>query len=509
MAGRRTGAPKVAGIEKCPTGIHGLDEITGGGLPRARPTLVCGGAGSGKTLLAMEFIVRGARQFQEAGVFVTFEETVAELVANVASLGFDLKELVRRKKVLIDYVRIERGEIEETGEYDLEGLFVRLGTAIDEVNAARVVLDGVEALFAGLSNEGIVRSELRRLFHWFKAKQITAVITAEQGGKTLTRHGLEEYISDCVIVLDNRVVNQVATRRLRIVKYRGSAHGLNEYPTMVDDEGLSILPISSLGLDHPVSDDRVPTGIAGLDAMLGGGGYYKGASILVSGTAGTGKTSLAASFADGTCATGQRCLFFSFEESPDQIVRNMKSIGLNLDTHRRSQLLRFHSVRSTLFGLEQHLVSIQKHVNAFEPATVVLDPITNLRTVGQDFEIKAALTRVFDFLKGRQITALFTSLTGGGTLGEQSEVGISSLMDTWVLLRMVQRAGERHRVLYVLKSRGMAHSNQVRQFLLTDRGVELVDVPTAGRPAPTGSGRRPKEPRGRVGADGRGQEGRR
>jgi circadian clock protein KaiC len=476
---RAAAAP--AGIDKCPTGIRGLDEITDGGLPRNRPTLVCGGAGCGKTLLGMEFLVRGVREFDEPGVFVSFEETPAELAANVASLGFDVNRLMRRKRLAIDHVVVERGEIEETGEYDLEGLFARIGAAIDEVGAVRIVLDGVEALFAGIPNEGIVRSELRRLFHWFKARQVTAVITAEQGANTLTRHGLEEYISDCVVVLDNRVVNQVTTRRLRVVKYRGSAHGSNEYPTMIDEKGLSILPISSVGLAYGVSRDRVPTGIGGLDEMLGGKGVFKGASVLVSGTAGTGKTSVAAAFADGVCRRRERCLYFSFEESPDQIVRNMRSIGLNLGAHVRSGLLQIHSSRSTLYGLEQHLVSLHKHVLDWGPSAVVLDPVTNLGAIGSRAEITAMLTRVIDFLKTRGITALFTSLIGGGEEIERSDVGISSLMDTWIQLKMVRSAGSHRRLLYILKSRGMAHAADLREFQLTNRGIVIAGAPPAPR----------------------------
>ncbi len=480
-------------LPKCRTGIRGLDEITGGGLPTGRPTLVCGGAGCGKTLLGMEFIVRGIREFNEPGVFMAFEETEKELSANVASLGYDLDELQKKNKLVLDHVHVERSEIEETGEYDLEGLFVRLGAAVDKVGAKRVVLDSLEALFAGLPNEAILRAELRRLFRWLKEKGLTAVITAEQGRNTLTRHGLEEYVSDCVIFLDHRVINQVATRRLRIVKYRGSAHGTSEYPTMIDETGLSILPISSLTLDYPVSMARVSTGIKRLDAMMDGKGYYEGSSILVSGTAGSGKSSIAAAFANGICAKGGRCLYFSFEEAPDQIIRNMKSIGLDLARHVKKGLLKFQSVRSTLYGLEQHLVTIHKLVNEFKPTALVMDPVTNLTTIGDDAEIKAMLSRVIDYLKNERITALFTSLTQGGNAYEQTDVGISSLMDTWLLLQMVQSACERNRILYVLKSRGMAHSNQMREFMLSGEGITLLDVYSGPGVVYTGTARMNQE----------------
>jgi circadian clock protein KaiC len=492
-ARRRRTARAPAGIAKCPTGIRGLDDITQGGLPRGRPTLVCGSAGSGKTLLAMEFIVRGIREFGEPGVFMSFEETGEELSQNVASLGFDVEALIRAGKMAVDYVRVERSEIELTGEYDLEGLFIRLGSMFAEIGAKRVVLDSLEALFAGLPNEAILRAELRRLFRWLKDRGVTAVITAEQGLNQLTRHGLEEYISDCVIFLDHRVANQVATRRIRIVKYRGSAHGTNEYPTMIDERGLSVMPISSLGLDYPVVKERVSTGIDRLDAMLAGKGYYKGSSILVSGTAGTGKSSIAAAFANGVCAKGERCIYFSFEEAPAQIIRNMASIGLDLQPWVSRGLLKFHAARSTLYGLEQHLVIIHKLVNEFEPAVVVMDPITNLTSVGEVEDIKSMLTRVMDFLKSRLITTLFNSLTEGGLAIERTDVGISSLMDTWLLLQNVESAGERNRILYLLKSRGMAHSNQVREFLLSDSGIELIDVYTGRGAVYTGAARKIQE----------------
>ncbi len=476
-------------LEKCPTGIAGLDEITEGGLPAGRPTLVCGSAGCGKTLLAMEFIVRGITEFNEPGVFVAFEETAEELAKNVASLGFDVEALVRRKKLAVDYVRIERSEIEETGEYDLEGLFVRLAAAIAEVGAKRLVLDTVEALFAGLPNEAILRAELRRLLRWLKDKRITVVITGEQGKNSLTRYGIEEYVSDCVIYLDHRITNQVATRRLRIIKYRGSRHGTNEYPTLIDETGLSVLPISSLELNYPVTSERVSSGIPRLDAMIGGKGYYRGSSILVTGTAGTGKSSMATAFADNTCRRGGRCLYFSFEESPEQLVRNMRSIGLDLNRWRRRDLLRFNSVRPTFCGLEMHLASIHKMVNDFKPDSVILDPVSSMLDIGERYEVKVMLVRIVDFLKSRGITSLFTSLTGGGEALEQSNVDISSLMDTWLLVRMLETNGERNRLLYLLKSRGMSHSNQVREFQLTDNGIRLTDVYTGFGQVLTGSAR--------------------
>jgi circadian clock protein KaiC len=473
--GPKSTAP-AARLPKCPTGIQGLDEITGGGLPRGRPTLVCGGPGCGKTLFAAEFLVRGAVQFDEPGVFMSFEETDVELTANVASLGFDLAGLVRRKKIVLDHVYIERSEITETGEYDLEGLFVRLNYAIDAIGARRVVLDTLEALFAGLPNEAILRAELRRLFRWLKDKGVTAVITAERGRDQLTRHGLEEYVSDCVIVLDHRVNDQIATRHLRVVKYRGALHGTNEFPFLIGDEGLSVLPITSLGLNHRVSSGRISTGIPRLDAMLGGRGFFRGSSILLTGTPGTGKTSVAAHFAQAAARRGDRVLFFSFEESPNQIIRNMRSIGLRLEPLVQRGLLRFHAARPTLCGLEMHLATMFKEITAFQPAVVIVDPITSLLVAGTDSETKGMVTRLIDFLKGSQVTSFFTSLTHGGHALQQSEIAMSSLMDSWLLLEDFEGNGERNRVLYVLKARGMAHSNQVREFLISSQGIDLVDA---------------------------------
>jgi circadian clock protein KaiC len=482
-------ASPAAQLPKCPTGIHGLDEITGGGLPRGRPTLVCGGAGCGKTLFATEFLVRGAAQFDEAGVFMCFEETDAELQANVRSLGLDLASLVRRKKIVIDHVHIERSEITETGEYDLEGLFVRLNHAIDSIGAKRVVLDTLEALFAGIPNEAILRAELRRLFSWLRGKGVTAFITAERGREQLTRHGLEEYVSDCVILLDHRVHDQIATRHLRVVKYRGALHGTNEFPFLIGDEGLSVLPITSLGLNHKVSSERVSSGIPRLDAMLSGRGFYRGSSILVTGTPGTGKTIVSACFAEAAARRGERVLFFSFEESPDQIVRNMSSIGLHLEPLVKRGLLRFHAARPTLYGLEMHLATMFKEIAAFQPQVVIVDPITSLMVAGTDSETKGMVTRLVDYLKGGQVTSLFTSLTRGGHALQQSEIAMSSLMDSWLLLQDFEGNGERNRVLYVIKARGMAHSNQVREFLISNRGVDLVDAYIGPSGVLTGSAR--------------------
>ncbi|HZQ48485.1 MAG TPA: circadian clock protein KaiC [Verrucomicrobiae bacterium] len=479
----------VTQLPKCPTGIQGLDEITGGGLPRGRPTLVCGSAGCGKTLLASEFLVRGVMQFGEPGVLMAFEETEKELQANVGSLGFDLAGLVRRKKIVIDYVHVERSEIHESGEYDLEGLFVRLGHAIDSIGAKRVVLDTLEVLFASLPNEAVLRSELRRLFRWLKDKGVTAVITAERGREQLTRHGLEEYVSDCVILLDHRVNDQIATRHMRVVKYRGALHGTNEFPFLIGEEGISVLPITSLALNHKVSNERISTGIHRLDSMLAGQGFFRGSSILLTGTSGTGKTIIATNFAHAAARRGERILFFSFEESPNQIIRNMRSIGLRLEPMVKRNLLRFRSARPSLCGLEMHLATMFKEIDSFQPHVVIVDPITSLMDLGTDAEGKGMVTRLIDYLKAEQVTSLFTSLTQGGQAPQQTETAMSSLMDAWLLLQDFEGNGERNRVLYVLKARGMAHSNQIREFLISNHGIDLVDAYIGASGVLTGSAR--------------------
>ena len=461
-------------LRKTKTGISGLDEITLGGIPTGRPTLICGGPGCGKTLFSIEFLVNGATRFNEPGVFITFEEKTEELTTNVASLGFDLDKLQKEKKLRLDYVRIERSEIEETGEYDLDGLFIRLELAINSIAAKRVVLDTIENLFAGLTNQGILRAELRRLFLWLKDKGVTAIITGEQGDGKLTRHGLEEYVSDCVILLDHRVINQISTRRLRIVKYRGSAHGTNEFPFLIDEEGISVLPVTSLKLDRKVSSERISTGLSTLDEMFGGKGFYRGSSILVSGMAGTGKTSIAAFFVNEACKRNEKAIYFAFEESPPQIIRNMRSIGLNLEPHIKKGLLQFQSARPALHGLEMHLSSIYKVVRDFKPKIVVLDPITNLVSVGLINEVNSMLLRLIDFLQGEGITVMLTALMK--VMDERMDEGVSSLVDTWISVKEIEANGERNKVLYIMKSRGMKHSNQVREFIISNRGLNLVEI---------------------------------
>jgi circadian clock protein KaiC len=497
-------------LAKTPTGVTGLDEITGGGLPTGRATLVCGGPGCGKTMLAVEFLVRGATEFREPGVFMMFEENAKELTSNVRSLGFDLDQLVAKKKIVLDHVVVERSEIEETGEYDLDGLFIRLGHAIDSIGAKRVVLDTVEALFAGLSNHAALRAELRRLFRWLKDRGITAIITGERGeGSSLTRYGLEEYVADCVITLDHRVNEQISTRRLRVMKYRGTSHATNEFPFIIGERGLSVLPITSLQLNHKASADRITTGVARLDQMLGGKGVYRGSSVLVSGSPGTGKSSLGAKFADTTCRRGERALLFAYEESPAQLLRNMSSIGIDLAPWLKKGLLQIHASRPTMQGLEQHLVTMHDTVLDFRPSVVIVDPISNLTLDRTETEVKPTLMRLIDFLKQQQITSFFTSLTAGGSatnMPEDSEVGVSSLMDTWLLLRNTEFNGERNRTIFVLKSRGMPHSNQVREFVLTDAGIDLVYVYLGADRVLTGTARVAQAATERVAAELRAQD---
>ncbi len=484
---------RITQLPKVPTGIVGFDEITGGGVPKGRPTLVCGSAGCGKSLFAAEFLMRGALEFGEPGVLMTFEETAEDIRKNVASLGFDVDKLVARNQLVIDHVKVAREEIDENGEYDLEGLFIRLGYAIDRIKAKRVVLDTIETLFSGLSNQGILRSEIQRLFGWLKERGMTTVITGERGDGSLTRQGLEEYVSDCVVLLDHRVQGQVSTRRIRIVKYRGTTHGTNEYPFLIDAQGMSVMPITSSGMDYAVSDKRLSTGIPELDEMLGGKGLYKGSTVLLSGTAGTGKTSVAAHMAQASCERGERCMFFSFEESPAQIQRNIRSIGVDLSKYAKKGLLEFHSSRPTVHGLEMHLVRMHKMIEEFKPELVVLDPISNLDAAGTLDDSKNMLIRLIDFLRKKNITGFFVCLTQGNGSLEMTNEGLSSLVDTWLLLRDIELSGERNRALYVLKSRGMAHSNQIREFHITSRGVRLTQAYIGPGGVLTGSARLAQE----------------
>jgi circadian clock protein KaiC len=482
-------------LPKSRTSIQGLDEITDGGLPKGRATLVCGGAGCGKTLFAMEFLVHGATQYNERGVFFSFEETEKELTANVASLGFDLDNLVKRKQIKLEHIDIQRGDISLGGEFDLVGLFIRIQAAIESIHAKRVVLDTTESLFSGMPDPHKLRAELLRLLSWLKKKGVTTILTAERGEGGLTRQGLEEYVSDCVILLDHRVSDQSSIRRLRIVKYRGSTHGTNEYPFLIDEDGFSVLPVTSLGLNHSSSRKRISSGIPRLDTMLAGKGYFRGSTVLVSGTAGTGKTSIASHFVDKSCKGGDRVLFFTFEESPSQLVRNMRSIGIDLEPWVKKGLLQFHATRPTNYGLETHLTTSIKLINQFNPKVVVLDPVNAFVSGQNQTEVKAMLLRLVDFLKMRRITAFFTSLTSMGDSLETSDVYLSSLIDTWLLLRDIEIGGERNRGLYVLKSRGMAHSNQIREFRLTNHGVELLDVYVGADGVLTGSARLSQETR--------------
>jgi circadian clock protein KaiC len=488
---KKNNTHKKFALPKTPTGVEGLDEITEGGLPKGRPTLICGGAGCGKTLLSMQFLIKGILDYKEPGVFMSFEETAPDLVQNVLSLGFDIEKLKNEKKLIIDHVRVERSEIEEAGEYDLDGLFIRLGYAIDTVKAKRVVLDTIESLFSGLDNQAILRAELRRLFSWLKEKGVTAIITGERGEATLTRQGLEEYVSDCVILLDHRVIDQVSTRRMRIVKYRGSTHGTNEYPFLIDKEGISVLPITSLKLNNKVSSEVISTGVPGLDQMFDGKGFYRGSNILISGTAGTAKTTIAAYFADAQCKQKHRVLYFAFEESPQQLIRNMSSIGIDLEQHIKKGYLQIHSARPTLNGLELHLLNLRKLIQEFKPDAVVIDPISNLTSVGNPHEVRSMMVRLIDMLKIHNITVLFTSLSKqyDGRIPDPAEDSVSSLVDTWITVRDMEGIGERNRGIFIIKARGMGHSNEVREFVITNRGIQLLDVEIGPEGILTGAAR--------------------
>jgi len=495
---------RMTGLPKTPTGVMGFDEITEGGLPTGRPTLICGSAGCGKTLFAATFLVNGATQFNEPGVFMSFEERAEDLSANFSSLGYDVDGLIEAGRLAVDHVRVERSEIEESGDYDLEGLFVRIGFAVDSIGAKRLVLDTIESLFSGFTDTAILRAELRRLFEWIKDRGLTAVITGERGDGVLTRQGLEEYISDCVILLDNRVEDQIATRRLRVVKYRGSAHGTNEYPFLIDADGISVLPVTSSGLMRPVSNDIISTGIAGLDAMLRNGGFFRGSSILLSGVAGTGKTTISSSFVDAACRRGERCIFFVFEENDEEVCRNALSIGLDLQKWVDSGLLRFEAARPSLFGLEMHLARMHRDIDRFKPSVAVIDPISAFR--GPESEVHATLLRMVDLLKSRGITGLFTSLRIASSNHEGTDQALSSLMDSWIKLLDIEANGERNRALYIIKSRGGSHSNQVREYRMTDHGVELIDAYVGPEGVLTGTARMAQEAREEAAAERRQRE---
>ena len=462
----------TSALQHCPTGISGLDAITSGGLPRGRTTLVAGGPGCGKTLLGAEFLVRGV-DMGEPGVFLAFEETAEELTANVASLGWDLNQLCADGKLVVDHVKVERERIDQTGDYDLEALFIRIGFAIDEIGAKRLVLDTLEVLFSALDDTARLRAEMRRLFSWLKSRGVTAIVTAERGEGSLTRHGLEEYVADCVITLDHRVTDQLAVRRLRIVKLRGSAHGTNEYPFIIEAHGMSVVPVTSFNLEHEAGTEVVSTGIDGLDGMLDKGGWYKGSTTMISGASGTGKTTFAAAFADAACRRGERCLYLAFEESGAQLTRNMSSVGMDLERWTKEGLLRIHASRPTQLALERHLTTIYQQAEDYQPAVVVVDPISDFTAVGTTVDVKALLMRIVDFLKTRQITAVFTSLIH--ERGSDDPM-VSSLIDNWVQLRNIESAGQRDRGIYIQKARGMRHSNQIREFEITPDGVLLLDV---------------------------------
>lgn len=489
LSGRMSGSPAGPGLVKAPTGIKGFDEITGGGLPAGRPTLVTGAAGSGKTLFGLEFLVRGARDYSEPGVLLAFEESAADLAANVASLGFDLPGLEAADQLVVDSFRIDPAEIVATGAFDLEGLFIRLASAVAQVEAKRVVLDTIEVLFAALGNAAIVRGELTRLFRWCKDRGLTVMVTGEQGrGGALTRYGIEEYVSDCVIALDHRVTDELSTRRLRVVKYRGSSHGTNEYPFLITSSGFQVLPATSMGLAYQASTQRMSVGVTELDSMLGGG-VFRGSTVLVSGSAGTGKTTIAAHVVDAACARGERALFISFEESPDQLLRNMTSVGIELRRWVDAGLLTVWAERSTAYGLEAHLGTLARLLDDHDPSVVVLDAMGSLMRAGDTREVTSAVAREIDMMKARGITGVLTTLTHDSESAESSAVGASSLTDTWLLLRNVESDGERNRLLFVIKSRGSAHSNQVREFALTDDGAQLLDVYVGPEGVLTGSAR--------------------
>ena len=487
---KKTTTSNGKGLLKCLTGITGFDEITNGGLPENGVTLISGSAGSGKTLFGVNFLINGANNYKQPGVFLTFEETPDEVYKDVASLSLDLKALVLQKKIFLEHVLLEHKDIQEL-DFNLEGLFIRLEDAIDSIGARRVVIDSIESLFAGITDVGVLRLEIKRLFRWLKVKNVTAIVTGELAQNSYTRHGLEEYISDCIVLLDNRVNDEIAVRRVRIIKYRGSSHGTNEYPFVIDNKGLSVIPITSAGLDQPGTAERVLTGVPSLDALFKGKtgiGYTRGSTVLVSGTAGTGKTSLAAAFAVESCKRGERCLFLSYEESAGQLSQNMESIGFDLDALVHKDLLKIVSTRPSFFGLETHLLDIYKYIEEFKPKSVVIDPLTSLLAEGSPREIHSMITRMIDLLKSKGITGLFTSLVASTAQNDSSgEIGVSSLIDTWIVVRELEESVGKRRIrgLYIVKSRGTNHSSDIYKLILSDDGIKLVPMDANASASPS------------------------
>ncbi len=485
-------------LAKVPTGIEGFDEITFGGLPAGRTTLLTGLSGSGKTVFGMQFLAQGAARYGEPGVLVGFEETEDELITNAASLGFDFANLISAGKLVIDRISVEPDVVVETGRYDLSALHIRIEHAVDSIGARRIVLDGIPALFYGLTDTSAVRIALTRLYAWLKSKGLTALVTAESNTE-LAQHGLGLSLTDCIVVAGERTRENVSTRYLRVAKYRGSAHGTSEYPCLIGSTGYKVIPLTSITVDYEASTERISTGIPRLDTMLGGQGFYRGNSVMVTGGAGTGKSSLAAHLALATCQRGKRCLYFAFEESQEEVMRNMRSIGVDLRPQVAAGLLKFRSSRATMFGLEMHLAMMENEIAAFQPHVVILDPVSNLLSIGSFNEVRAMVSRLVDFLKGRGITSLLTSLSM--TDPPESDVGVSSLVDTWMLLTNFEANGEQTRLLRILKSRGSAHSSQVREFIMTDRGVRLEDVYLGPEGMLTGTARKAQEARELAEAD--------
>ena len=469
----------ITKLPKSLTGIQGLDDITYGGIPQNRPTLLVGSIGTGKTIFAMEYIINGITMFNEPGVFMTFEEQTDELQINVTSMGYNLSKLIADNKIYLEHLHIDHREIQATGKYDIEGLFIRIEMAIEKVKAKRIVLDALDTLFIGLDSQ-ILRSEIKRLFFWLKEKKVTAIITSEVGDIFLTRLGFEEVVADCVIELNNRLNNQISTRRLRIVKYRGSYHSTNEYPFMIDHKGITIFPIISEAPQIIVSNERISSGIKQIDEMLDGRGFYVGSSILVSGSAGTGKSSIAASFIKDVCEKKGTALYCAFEEAPNQIKRNMASIGIFLEPYEKSGNLHFYYSRPTLQTLELHFIAIKKLIKQINPSVVILDPITNLMIENINSDIRTMLTRFVDYLKMEQITVLLTAtLTVSSLELIQSNEGISSMVDTCIMIQEKNIIDSRRRTLYIMKSRGICNSKKEVEFIITSEGISIAPLDMA------------------------------
>ena len=458
------------------TGVKGLDDVLGGGIPQGHAMLLVGKPGTGKSILSMEYLLHGIELHKENGVYISFEESEKQIISNAASFGWKFEEMVKKNKLAISYIDMQPEQMRTVGDYDLSALILRVKGAIKKVNARRVVIDGINNLLSTFDDERIIRSDLLRLIREIKEVNATIFITGERGHDSWSKMGFEEYLADGLMHLDNRTDGNYQTREIQVVKCRGINHYTGKSPFIINSEGMSIRPLITADFDYKVLKSRVSTGIADIDNMLGGKGLYRGSTVYITGPSGAGKTSISSSFANGACSRGERALFLAFEESSDQIIRNMKSIGLSLDKWVNEKLLYFYTARATTNSLEGHLDNIMTMVREVEPTCVVLDPISAFRPIANENETKLMLIRLNDYLRARKITTVFTALSSDGEYSEHADVQLSSIADTWIVVRIMDYKGERNNVMQLMKSRGMSHSRQMKEMYFTGNGLKLQNV---------------------------------